>query len=235
MYTTPEVINEWGMGLGNTFYTVGAGVMGELPKVIVAIIILIAGWIVGAVLCSVIEQLFKVLKVDKALEAAGLGDLMTRMGFSLNSGAFIGALVKWFVIVVFLMAGFDILGLAQVNEFLRLVVTMYLPRVIAAALVLIIAGVLAEVVQKAVAGSARAAGVKSSGFFAGVSRWAVWVFAILIALQQLGIVGALADTIFTGFIAMIALAGGLAFGLGGRDAAARYIDKLHGEISGKSH
>lgn len=225
----------WGGGLVDSFNSVGMGVLAVLPNVIVALFVVIAGWIVGAVIATLIEEAFKALRVDKGLEAAGLGGLISRAGFTLNSGKFIGGLVKWFFIVVFLMTAFDILGLTQVNEFLRTVVILYLPRVIVAALVLIIAAFLADVVQKAVAGSARAAGVHAAGFAGGVSRWAVWVFAILIALQQLGVVGPLADTLFTGFVAMVAIAGGLAFGMGGRDAAARYIDKLHGEISGKTH
>lgn len=231
MYSNPDMLTTWGTELTNSFNSVGGGVLNILPKVIVAIVIFIAGWIIGAVLARVIEQLFKALKVDKALDMAGLGDLVSKAGYSLNSGAFIGALVKWFVIVAFLIASLDIIGLSQVNDFLQGTVVYYLPKVIAAALVLIIGGVLAEVVQKGVSGSVRAAGVRSAGFFGGVARWAVWVFAILIALQLVGIVGAFAQTLFTGFVAMIAIAGGIAFGMGGRDAAARYIEKLREEIS----
>ncbi|MHB8651665.1 MAG: mechanosensitive ion channel family protein [Minisyncoccota bacterium] len=229
------MLTSFGAQLNSAFNDVGVGIIHVLPKILVALIVFIIGWVIGVVLERVIEQIFKALRVDKALEAAGVGDLVSRSGFSLNSGRFIGALVKWFIIVVFLIASFNILGLNDVTQFLTLVVVAYLPRVIVASLVLIIAGVLAEVVQKTVSGSARAAGVKSPGFFGGVARWAVWVFAILIALQQLNVVGPLADTIFTGLIAMIALAGGLAFGLGGRDAAARYIEKLRGDISSHGH
>lgn len=226
-----DMLTTLGGNLTDSFSMVGSGVAAVLPKILVAVVIFIAGWIIASVIARVIEQVFKAVKVDRALEATGLGDLVSRAGYTLNSGAFIGALVKWFVIVAFLIAALDVVGLSQVNDFLQATVVYYLPKVIAAALVLVIGGILAEVVQKAVAGSVRAAGVHSAGFFSGIARWAIWVFTILIALQHLGVVGAFAQTLFTGFVAMIAIAGGIAFGMGGRDAASRYIEKLREEIS----
>lgn len=228
-----DTLTTLGGSLSDAFSTVGSGVVAVLPKIVLAIVIFVAGWIIAAVIARVIEQVFKAIKIDRALEAAGLGDLVSRAGYTLNSGAFIGALVKWFVIVAFLIVSLDLVGLSQVNDFLQGTVVYYLPKVIAAALVLVIGGILAEVVQKGVAGSVRAAGVHSAGFFSGIARWAVWVFTILIALQHLGVVGPFAQTLFTGFVAMIAIAGGIAFGMGGRDAAARYIEKLREEISTK--
>ena len=85
--------------------------------------------------------------------------------------------------------------------------------------------------QKVAVGSAKAAEVKSASFLGGVTRWAIWVFAILIALSQLGIAAQFMFTLFTGVVAMLALAGGLAFGLGGRDAAQKYLERLRRDIS----
>lgn len=175
----------------------------------------------------------KSLKVDDALASIGVGSLMERAGSRLNAGGFVGALVKWFVIILFLVASLDVLQLQQVNVFMQQVVLGYLPNVIIAALVLIISAVIAEAMQRVVTGSARAAGVRSAAFAGGIARWAVWVFAILVALQQLGIGGPFAQTIFTGIVAMLALAGGLAFGLGGRDAAASFLGKLREDISSR--
>jgi hypothetical protein len=158
------------------------------------------------------------LKVDKALNSLGIDDLVNRAGYRLDSGAFVGALVRWFVIIVFLVAALDVLGLSQVNVFLQQVVLGYIPSVIVAVFILLIAAVVAEPMKRIVTGSARAADLPSAELLGGVTRWAIWVFAFF-------------QTLFTGIIAMLALAGGLAFGLGGKEAAARYLDKLRNDIS----
>lgn len=160
--------------------------------------------------------------------------MLHKGGFTLNSGAFIGGLVRWFLVIVFLVASLDILGLAQVNEFLKNVVLSYLPNVIVATLILVVAAFIANAMQKLVVGSAKAAGAPSTHFLGGLTKWSIWIFAILAALYQLGIAGAFSQTLFTGFVAMVAIAGGLAFGLGGRDAASRYIEKLRKDI-GEHH
>jgi small-conductance mechanosensitive channel len=171
------------------------------------------------------------MRVDALLESAGAKGLLHKAGFALNTGAFIGGLVKWFVIVVFLVTALDVLGLQAVNRFLTDVVLGYIPQVIVATLILVVAAVLADLAQKVLAGGARALDSKSSAFVGGIARWAIWIVAILAALNQLGIAGGMMQTLFTGLVAMLALAGGLAFGLGGKDAAARYLEKLRSDIS----
>ncbi|MBI4692038.1 MAG: hypothetical protein HY773_01150 [Candidatus Terrybacteria bacterium] len=158
---------------------------------------------------------------------------MAKAGFRLDSGAFIGGLVRWFLIIVFLIASIEVIGLSQVNAFLRDVVLAYLPNVIVAALILVVAAFVANAIQKIIVGSAKAAGVPSSQLLGGIAKWAIWLFAILAALYQLGIAGVFAQTLFTGFVAMLAIAGGLAFGLGAKEAAGRYIEKLRQDISNR--
>jgi hypothetical protein len=179
-------------------------------------------------------QVFKSLKIDEALRRAGFETFLRRGGMHLDSGAFIGALVKWFVIVAFLIAAFDVLGLTQVNTFLQEVVLGYLPRVIVAALVLLVGGVVGDLAGRVVVTTARTAGVHSAHFAGAIAKWAVWVFAILVALSQLGIAAAFSQTLFTGVVIAVSLALGLSFGLGGQQAAANFIEKLRGEMSGRN-
>ncbi|OHA57880.1 MAG: hypothetical protein A2114_02075 [Candidatus Vogelbacteria bacterium GWA1_51_14] len=225
------LLQTWSEVLTASFQNLWVGVVGFVPNLVVSIIIFIVGWVVGVVLGKWVAQVIHALKVDKALNSLGIDELVSKAGFRLDSGAFIGALVRWFVIIVFLVAALDVLQLTQVNIFLQQVVLGYLPNVIVAAFILLIAAVIAEPLKKVVSGSARAAEVASSALLGGVAYWAIWVFAFLAALNQLGIAGAFFQTLFTGIIAMIALAGGLAFGLGGKEAAARYLDKLRSDIS----
>jgi small-conductance mechanosensitive channel len=226
-----SLLEVWGVGLGESFQTLGTGFAGFLLEIIAALVIVLAGWAVGAVLGRVTAQIVKSLKFDKVLQSAGAEDIIARAGFHLNSGAFLGGLVKWFIIVTFLVAAFDVLGLTQVNVFLREVVLGYLPQVIVAVLILLIGAVLADSMQKVVTGSAKAAEIVSANLLGAVTRWSIWIFAILIALSHLGIAPQFMFTLFTAFVAMLALAGGLAFGLGGRDAAEKYIDKIKRDIS----
>lgn len=229
------LLNTWGQVLTLSFQNLWVGVVNFVPNLVIAVIILILGWLVGALFGRAIWQVFKSLKVDDALRKAGFDSFVRRGGIDLDSGAFIGGLVKWFVIVIFLVAALDVLGLSQVNFFLQDVVLSYLPRVLAAALVLLAAGVIGDVTGRVVITGARTAGIDSAHFVGAVVKWAIWIFAILVALSQLGIAVAFSQTLFTGVVIAVSLALGLSFGLGGQEAASRFIDKIRGEMNGKNH
>ncbi len=227
------IITTWGDALTASFRDLWMGVVAYVPNLIVAIIIFVLGWVVGTIVSRGIEQLFKSIHIDEALKKTGADEVMHRGGMTLNSGAFVGGLVKWFVILVFLTASFEVLGLVQVNEFLQGVVLSYLPKVIVSVLVLLVAGVLGDAMQKIVTSSARAANVRSAGMLGVVTRWVIWVFALLVALSNLGIATPFFQTLFTGFVIAISLAVGLSFGLGGQEAAADIIRKVRSEASMK--
>lgn len=227
------MVETWGDVLILSFQTLRMGIMSVLPRLLTAIVLFIIGWVIAVSLGRLVAQIIRALKVDTALESLGAKELLSRAGFKLNSGGLIGNLVKWFFIIVFLMAAADVLGLQEVTAFLRDIVLLYLPNVIVAAFILITAALLADVVQRVVRGSAHAAGVTAAGFLGGVARWSIWVFAILAALYQLGIAGPFVQTLFTGFIAMVSIAGGLAFGLGGKDAAGKFLEKLRADMAHK--
>lgn len=221
----------WGEILTDSFQTIGSGVIAFLPKLILALVVFIVGWVIASFLGKIANQIIKVLKIDQALEAVGVGELVTRGGFNLNTGAFIGGLVKWFFIVVFLVTAVDVLGLNQINAFLSDVVLAYIPNVIAATIILVVAAIIAGAVEQIIVGGAKAANLPSSRFLGVVARWSIWIFAILAALYQLGVAGPFVQTLFMGVVGMLALAAGLAFGLGGRDAAARWLEKIQEDIS----
>ncbi len=219
----------WADVLTQSFQNLFYGLIAFIPNLVAAIIIFVIGWLIGAGLAKVVAQVISSIRVDQALRAAGVDRVVERAGFALNSGAFLGMLVKWFFIIVFLVAALDVLGLTEVTIFLRAVVLGYLPQVIVAVLILLVAAVVAEAAQRVVAGSAAAAHLRSANFLGTVSRWAIWVFAILAALDQLGVTP-FVQTLFTGVVVALALAFGLSFGLGGQQAAARYLDKMQEQI-----
>ena len=170
----------------------------------------------------------RALRVDHLLKQFEVDRMLVRAGCKLDAGGFVGGLVRWFLVIVFLLAATNILGLNQVSSFLRDVL-LYIPNVVVAAIILVIATLVSDFVEHVVRGSVEAAGYR--GAVVGiVVRWSIWLFAFTAILLQLGIASALVQTIVTGVVAAIALALGLSFGLGGRDAAAGFIDRVRSEI-----
>ncbi|HUQ30025.1 MAG TPA: hypothetical protein VM103_00685 [Candidatus Paceibacterota bacterium] len=224
------VFNTWADVLNTSFQSLFWGLVQFIPNLVVALIIFVVGWLIGAGLGRVVAQIVNSLRIDQALRAAGVERFFERAGFTLSSGKFLGMLVEWFFIVVFLVAALDVLHLTAVTAFLSTVVLGYLPQVIVAVLILLVAAVVAGAAERMVIGGAKAAQVRSAGFFGKVARYAIWVFAILAALDQLQVATAFVQTLFTGIVIAVALAVGLAFGLGGQQAAARYIEHLHSDI-----
>jgi len=224
------VFTTWADTLNASFQNLFYGLVSFLPNVVVAIIIFIIGWLIGVGLGRVVEQIVDAIKVDHALKAAGVDRVVERAGFKLSSGKFLGFLVEWFFIIVFLVAALGVLHLDAVTSFLTTVVLGYLPQVIVAVLILLVAALVAEAAQGVVSGSAKAAGIAAANFLGSVAKWAIWIFALLAALDELQVATAFVQTLFTGIVIAIALALGLSFGLGGQAAAARYLEHLRSEI-----
>lgn len=176
-------------------------------------------------------SVFGTLKIDKALDAAGVDTLTERAGYKLNSGVFVGTLVKWFIIIVFFVAALDILNLNQATAFLSTVVLGYLPQVIVAVLILFGGFILASFMEKLVVAGVKATNVASPELLGKFARYAILIFTVLAALNQLAIAPELVQLLFAGLVFGCSLAFGLAFGLGGRDAAAEYLKKMSGGAS----
>ncbi len=235
-----SLLGAWNTGLQSSFQDLWGGVIKYIPNILVAIIIFILGWVVGIILGQWVSKLIKSLQADKALKNIGAEEVLGKAGFRLDAGAFVGGLVKWFVIVAFLVASFNVLGLDQVNQFLNDKVLSFLPNLIIASLILILAAKFADVLARIVMGSAKAAGVNSVGIFGAFTKWAIWLLAIFAVIGQLGILGqdgmgGLASAVIQYMIMAIALAFGLAFGLGGKEAAARYLDHIREDIKSHHH
>jgi len=158
------IVQNWVTVLQQSFNGMLAAVVAFIPNFVFAIIVFVIGWVLAAFVGSLVAQAIRAIKVDHALRAAGIDDIVSRAGYRLDSGAFLGALVKWFIILVFLIAALQIMNLAAVTFFLQAVVVSFLPNVIIAVLILLVTAVIAELAQGVVAGSARAAGITAAGF-----------------------------------------------------------------------
>ena len=225
MYNSMFVQN-WGSVFTDSLQGVWYGVASFIPPFIFAVIVFAVGWVLAVLLERLVESVIKALRIDSLLKSAGMEDVVKRSGYNLNSGRFLGVLVKWFVIIVFLLTSLDILGLTDVNYFLGNIVVSYIPNVIVAVLILIVAVIVADAMQKVVVASVKAAHVKSAHLLGVVTKWSIWIFAIVAAMIHLGIAPELIQTIVMGIVFALALAVGLAFGLGSKDAAGRITEKV---------
>lgn len=202
-----------------------------VPLFVGAVVIFIVGWVIAVSLGKLVEHVVRSLKVDMLLEKLEVGKAMERAGMRLDTGMFVGGLVKWFLVIVSLLAAVNVLGLVQVSSFLRDVL-LYVPNVVVAALILLIAVLVADAVERVVKGSVQAAGFHG-GMVGVVVRWAIWVFAVIAVLLQLGIAADLIRIVIMGFVAALAVAFGLAFGLGGRDHASAFLERMKQEMKGR--
>lgn len=228
-----KLLEVWGYVLNESLINMWFGFINFIPVLLGAIIIFLVGWLIGKLVGKAIAHLFEAAKINKLFESAGFDRFSEKFGMKFSVGTLFGVIVKWFIILVFLITSLEIIGLTQVNDFLRQTVLYYLPKVVIAALVLIIASVIAEVMKKLINASAKAASLKTANMLGSIALYAIWIFAFIIALSELGIASAFMQILFTGFIAALAIALGLAFGLGGRDAASRAIDRISDDMKSK--
>jgi len=217
--------------LGEELLLVSAKVVAFLPNFLIGVLILLIGWLFGVILGRATIQIFNILGLEKFFAKAGLERLSRKSGHRLSVGVIAGAIVRWTVIIAFALAAANVFGLYYVSSFLVGILN-YLPSVFIAGFILIVGNILANFVEKLIDGSVRAAGLRVS--IAGtIAKYAIMVTAVLAALNQLDIVTTFTNTIFIGFIGAVSLAIGLAFGLGGKDAAARAIERIEKDFTKK--
>ncbi len=202
------------------------GVVGVLPSLIGALVMIIVGLIVAYVLGTlVVQKVLEVLKLDSLLNKLGLAPYFERGGMRLNGARFVGQIVYWFVTIAFLLAASDVLGLFAFSSFLRDVL-FYIPNVAIAVLIMLATVVLANFVRRLASASVMSAKLHAANFLGSLAWWSITVFGLLTALVELNVAVGVINTVITGFVAMMALAGGLAFGLGGKDYASTLLNKL---------
>jgi hypothetical protein len=221
----------WGQVFNASLQELWWGFVQFAPKLIIAIVFFIVGWVLGSLIAKAFEHVFTALKIDKLFQSIKADEFMHRAGMNLNTGYFVGQVIKWFVVIVFLLPSLNLVGLDSISAFLKDDVLGFLPRVIIAAFILIIATVVAEGLSKAVVATTKAMNLRSANMLGTIAKYAIWIFAFIIAFGQLGVAPAYMQILFTGIIAMLAIAGALAFGLGAKDAAARFISKLGEDMS----
>lgn len=226
-------VTTWADKISLSLYEVWAGVLGFVPNLIGALIVFTLGLAVAASLAAVVEKILDSVKLDQGLQKLGLNPYFERAGMRLRGARFLGQVVNWFLIIVFLLAASEILSKQNAFSMFLRDVLGYIPNILIAVMVMLAAVVLGNFLRQIVTASVTAAKLHAAAFLGTLTWWAVVIFGLLTALVQLNVAPGIINSLLTGFIAMVALAGGLAFGLGGKEYAAHLLGKLRTSTEGK--
>lgn len=192
-----------------------------LPQLVGAILVLIIGWIIAGFAARLVETALRTVGFEKAAERSGIAGFMTRSGASpeWTASKVVAELVKWFIRLIFLQAAAAILGMPQLTGIINSIL-LFLPNLVVALLIIVVGALIAKLVGGIVRGSTAQMGFANPDLLGTIGEVAVIAFAVVAAVNQVGIAATVVNTLFMAFVGAIALAFALAFGLGGRDTAA---------------
>jgi hypothetical protein len=229
----PTAVTHWSDAMFTSLAAAMALLFSAIPKIIGFAVIVIAGWFIASLIERGLAAILRSIRFNDLATRAGLTDFVQKMGMNNDASGLIGLVVKWFIRLIALVVAFDALGLPAVSEVLRQLL-LWLPNVVVAMVVLVIGGLAARALSNVVRGAAAEAGLSNTNFLAKTSAIIVWAFAIVVAVNQLGIATELVNTLFMAVVGAIALGMGLAFGLGGRETAGEILRKWYSKAQEKS-
>lgn len=225
-----SMIKDWSTITLEALQNTWQGFLLFLPRLLGSIIVFVIGWLVATGVGRLISEILKRLKFNQIFERTGWREALSKAELKVNPSEFVGGICKWILVIVFLLASVEILGFVQFADFLSDVLG-WLPNLIVAVAIFVVAIILTDILEKVIKAGAKKMELGYTGFLGTSVRWAIYVFAGLAILLQLGITPTIINTLVMGFVGMISLAFGLAFGLGGKDAAAKMIEELKRKLS----
>ena len=201
-----------------------------LPLTIGGILIFVCGWIIAGLIGQAVERLLNRIGLDHFLGQIRWFEPLERLGVRIRAAYAIGAIIRWFIIFLLLSSVAEALRLSAGTTFLQFIVNS-LPSLFSAILILLIGALLADFLGKLVWLGASVVHPEASHFLKNITRAALWIFSLVAAVEQLGLAAELLQTFIIGLAALLAIAGGIAFGLSGRDYASHLIDKVYRDIN----
>jgi len=220
------VITDWGAAIMTSLTTALTMFLAAIPRVIGFLVILIIGWLIAGLLAAAVAALLRAVRFNDLAQRSGLAGFVHNMGVRKDAAGLLADIVKWFVRLIVLVVAFDALGLPAVSNVLQQFL-LWIPNLVVAVIILVIAGLAANALGDLVRGATAQAGFDNPDLFATITRVAVWGFGIVVAVNQIGIAQTLVNTLFMGLVGALALAVGLAFGLGGRDTAGQIVQSWY--------
>jgi len=205
------------------------GFLNFIPVLIGAIIVFVIGWFFAVLIGKIVTEILKKLKFNQIFEKGNWKAALEKAEIKVDAAGFIGAIVKWVLVIVVLQIAVGILGWTDFAVLLDKVIA-YLPNVVVAALIFVVAVIVADILQKVVVAAAEGAKFTYTRFAGAIVKWAIWIFAILAILRQLVIAPVLVETLFSAIVYGVVAVFVIAFGLGGKDVAAEMLKDLKGKL-----
>jgi hypothetical protein len=199
--------------------------LSAIPRLVGFLLVLVVGWVVSSLVARAVTAVLRAVRFNDLARRSGLAEFVERMGVRQDAASVLAGIVKWVIRLTTLLVAFDLLGLPAVSVVLQQLL-FWLPNLVVALVVLVVGGLAAKALAQLVRGSASEAGLGNPDVLAAITRITVWAFTVIAAVSQLGVATTVIDTLLIGVVGALALATGLAFGLGGRDKAARILDRL---------
>ena len=196
-----------------------------LPALILGLLILVFGWLFSVGIGKGVAGLLRRIKFDEVFNKEGWKEAMEKAKIHITASQFIGSIVKWILFIVFLWITLGTWGLTHFANFMERIIG-YIPNVIVASLIFVVAVILADFLAKIIVAATERVNFTHTHLAGEIVRWSIWIFALLAILIQLKVAKELILTLFTGFVALVAIAGGIAFGLGGKEVAAEILEDL---------
>lgn len=196
-----------------------------IPNLIGAIIVFIIGWIIAVAIGKLVAEVLKKIRFNQIFERGGWRSALEKADIKVDASVFIGAIIKWVLLIAFLIPALQILGLEQLKDFFTSVLN-YLPNVVVSAFILVVAVIIADILEKVIRAAVEGVKIGYGQLIGVIVKWSIWIFAILAILLQLGIAGDLIKIFIQGVVGLIVIAGGIAFGLGGKETAGEILRDL---------
>ncbi len=201
-------------------------VLSYIPTILAAILVFLIGLILAKWVRTLVVKLLKTVKLSKLMEKTGLEPFLRKAEIKSRIEEILGGIARWLIILIFFITTVNILGLSTVSIVLNSVLA-YIPKVISAILILTVGVLLAGLVEGVIKGALGQVDVKASRLLAKIGSYLVVVFASLAAINELQIAQGLINSLFIGFVAMLALGVGLAIGLGAKDLVSRVLNEWY--------
>ncbi|MGH2402140.1 MAG: mechanosensitive ion channel family protein [Candidatus Limnocylindria bacterium] len=218
-----ETVTNWGDAVMVSATEALQNFLGFLPALVGAILILVIGWIIAGLLAGLVERVLKTVGFERAATTTGISSFIQRSGSSWTASAIVAEIVKWFIRLIAIQAAASVLGLDQISQIINAIL-LWLPNLVVAIAIIVIGALIARFVAGLVRGTTGQMGFTNSDILGSVAYYAILVFAAIAAVDQLGIAETVVNTLLVGLVAMVVLAAGLAFGLGGQQTAARITE-----------
>ncbi|MBF0485390.1 MAG: hypothetical protein HQL16_02635 [Candidatus Omnitrophica bacterium] len=193
-----------------------------IPQMLGALLILLVGWIVAKVLAGLFQKILDQLKFNEFAAKIGLADLLIKGNVGPSAANLLSGLLYWALMIVVFAITVDSIGLTVAAKLLEKV-TSYIPNVVSAVFVALVGMFLANLISGIIKATAANANVNRPEFLGSIAKGAILVFATVMALDQLNISTFFVSTTFQIFFAAVCFALALAFGLGGKDLAAKLL------------